>query len=226
MATSFALILYQNMLFGEGLESILVKHDFLVRKYPIPKNDKDQLSVNQNPDILILEFNWPCQNLDQFIVNSKLIQKDRIKTILVTNIVNKYILRLIRNEKIHGIVLKCSDAEELIFALKQVADDRKYYSSLVANLIFSDASDSEEVRISKREKQILTLLAEMKTTAEIADNLSISPSTVKTHRRNLLQKFKVKSLLCLLRLACRQNLLNEDADYCGCCYKRFIGQLN
>ncbi|WP_162304540.1 response regulator transcription factor [Maribellus luteus] len=155
-----------------------------------------------------------------------MIHDSSIKTLLVTNMVNKYILRLIRHEKIQGIVLKCSDAEELIFALKQVADDKKYYSSLVANLIFNDSSDMEEVRISKREKQILTLLAEMKTTSEIADDLSISPSTVKTHRRNLLQKFKAKSLLCLLRLACRQNLLSEETDYCGCCYKKFIGQLN
>ncbi|RIJ47044.1 DNA-binding response regulator [Maribellus luteus] len=226
MATSFALILYQNMLFGEGLESILVRHDFSVRKYPISQSNKDLISTHPNPDILILEFNWPCQNLDQFIRNNEMIHDSSIKTLLVTNMVNKYILRLIRHEKIQGIVLKCSDAEELIFALKQVADDKKYYSSLVANLIFNDSSDMEEVRISKREKQILTLLAEMKTTSEIADDLSISPSTVKTHRRNLLQKFKAKSLLCLLRLACRQNLLSEETDYCGCCYKKFIGQLN
>ena len=102
-------------------------------------------------------------------------------------------------------------------------EGKKYYSSLVANLFFKNDSPSDELTVTKREKQILSLLAEMKSSAEIAARLSISQSTVKTHRRNLLHKFKAKNIFCLLRLACRENLLNIESDYCGCCHKQFAG---
>jgi len=226
METLTAVILYQNMLFGEGLASILNRNDYSVNKFPIPNTGNDLSISIKRPDILLIEFNWPCPNLDKFITNNEIIHQNGTKTILIPNLVNKCMLRLIQNERIQGVVLKCSDADELIFALKQVADGKKYYSSLVANLIFTDKSDTKKIKVSKREKEILSLLAEMKTTAEIADDLSISPSTVKTHRRNLLQKFKTKSLLALLRLACRDNHLSEGTNSCGCCYKQFLGAVN
>lgn len=226
METSTALILYQNMLFGEGLESILVKNNYSVSKFPIPKNNSDSSFLPENPDILLIEFNWPCQSVNNFINSNNTIHRNGTKTILIPNIVNRNILRLIRNEKIFGVVLKCSDVEEFIFAIKQVQDGKSYYSSLVSNLLFNDKTDTKEIKVSKREKEILRLLAEMKTTAEIAESLSISPSTVKTHRRNLLQKFNAKSLLCLLRYACRENLLKDETDLCGCCYKQFLEVVN
>jgi len=226
MGTSVALILYQNLLFGEGVESILVKNNFSVDKLPIPKNAKEFSSFTQHPDVLLIEFNYPYPTFEKFLANNELFHQNSTKTILITNIVNGYILKLIRKEKIRGVVLKCSDAEELLFAIRQVAEGKKYYSSLVANLIFKDKSESEEIKVSMREKQILSLLAQMKTTAEIANELSISASTVKTHRRNLLHKFNAKSLLCLLRFACRENLLKDDINYCSCCYKQFLGELN
>lgn len=226
IATLLALIVYQNMLFGEGLESILVQHNFSVRKFPIPKNGDNISAFFQHPDFILLEFNWPCSNLEQFIDNTQVIHENGTKIVMITNLINRYILRLIRKEKISGVVLKCNTADELIFALKQVADGRKYYSSLIENLIFTDQPEHEKTKVSSREKQILALLAQMKTTAEIAESLSISPTTVKTHRRNLLQKFKAKSLLNLLRLACRENLLNEETGYCSCCYKQFLGSIN
>ena len=57
MGTSTALILYQNLLFGEGVESILVKNNFSVDKLPIPKNAKEFSSFTQHPDVLLIEFN-------------------------------------------------------------------------------------------------------------------------------------------------------------------------
>lgn len=140
---------------------------------------------------------------------------------MISNKVDQYIIRLIHRRRVDGLILKHSDAEELIFAVKQVLEGKKYYSSVVTNLVLKNDVVPEEIVVTKREKQILSLLAEMKTTSEIAEKLSVSPSTIKTHRRNLLQKFQAKNLFCLLRLACRENLLKNDSNYCGCCPKQF-----
>lgn len=221
MEASFALILYQNMLFGEGLESILNKNNVAATKFPFPYGDHSIGIPLNGSKFLLIEFNWPFMALEQFVENNKPIFNNGIRTIIIPNMVDNHVVRLIRKEKIDGVVLKSSDSEELIFAIRHVAEGKKYFSSLVTNLLLKNDNPSDECLVTKREKQILSLLADMKTTAEIAANLSISPSTVKTHRRNLLHKFKVKNIFGLLRLACSENLLSVDSDFCGYCHRQF-----
>lgn len=223
MESLLALILYQNMLFGEGLESILIKNDFSVTKLPFPRENTSIKTPVKKIRVLIIELDWPFPALDYFFDNNEMIQKDDLKIILIPNVFNKTVVQLIHREKIDGVILKSSDSNEFIFAVKQVIEGKKYYSSMFANIFLHKDPTSDELTITKREKQILSLLAELKTTAEIAEQLSISQSTVKTHRRNLLQKFNAKNIFCLLRAACRYNLLNTESEFCGCCHRHMIG---
>lgn len=220
------LILYQNQLFGEGIESILLRNNFSVIKSKISSNRILQTNQFKNTKVILIEFNWPLQSLENFVEFEEKIFDEGIKIILISNIINKFLIKLIHRNKVHGIVLKSSNSEELIFAIKQVLDGKKYYSSMLTNSLFTSDSDPENIKISKREKQILSLLAKMESTSEIAEKLCITNSTVKTHRRNLMYKFKAKNLMNLLRLACRQNLLSEDVDYCRYCYNHFAGAYN
>ena len=146
-----------------------------------------------------------------------------VKRVFIPNLVNRKIFALVLTDKIDGIVLKSSNIDELFFAIKQVMEGRKYYSSMVASIFVNNKSKPHLIRTTKRERQILSLIADMKTTGEIAKKLSITASTVKTHRRNLMQKSKAKNILCLLRFACRENLLNDGDEFCQGCYKQFIG---
>lgn len=62
-------------------------------------------------------------------------------------------------------------------------------------------------KLSKREKEILILIAEEYTTSEIASRLYISEHTVKSHRKNLVEKLKVRGLAGLVRIACKNGLV-------------------
>lgn len=64
-------------------------------------------------------------------------------------------------------------------------------------------------RLTKREKQILQMVAEGKTSMIIADELFLSPLTVDTHRKNLLQKFQAKNSTELIHRAIQQNMIEN-----------------
>lgn len=222
MAVSVISLIYQNLLFAEGLESILLQNNFKVIKkeiFELKGMINNQLS---NADLTIVEVSWPFSHLENTVDQIITLIKVNTKIILVSNIINKNIFHMVNDNKINGIVLKSDGKDEFLFGLKQVLEDKTYYSSLVANLLVRHKNETETFTVSKREKQILNLIAEMNSTEEIANKLFITKSTVKTHRRNLMRKFNSKNTLCLLRSACRENLLNTENNFCGCCFKQYI----
>lgn len=222
MGIYFTSLIYQNLLFAEGLESILQHNNHKVIKNELSDLKESTLNQITNSELTIVEANWPFPQLENIIERIIMLVKDHSRIILISNLINKTIFGLVVNNKINGIVLKCSSKDELLFGIKQVMEGKKYYSSLAAHLFLRTKNETDSFTITKREKQILWLIAEMNTTEEIAKKLFITKSTVKTHRRNLMQKFNSKNTLCLLRSACRQNLLNADNNFCGCCFKQFI----
>jgi len=222
MGIFYTSLIYQNLLFAEGLESILQHNNHKVIKNELSEIKETTLSQLTNSELTIVEANWPFPQLEYIIDKIVMLVKDHSRIILISNLINKTIFGLVVNNKINGIVLKSSSKDELLFGIKQVMEGKKYYSSFAAQLFLRAKNETVSLSITKREKQILCLIAEMNTTEEIARKLFITKSTVKTHRRNLMQKFNSKNTLCLLRTACRQNLLNSDNDFCGCCFKQFI----
>lgn len=222
MGIFYTSLIYQNLLFAEGLESILQHNNHKVIKNELSEIKETTLSQLTNSELTIVEANWPFPQLEYIIDKIVMLVKDHSRIILISNLINKTIFGLVVNNKINGIVLKCSSKDELLFGIKQVMEGKKYYSSFAAQLFLRAKNETVSLTITKREKQILCLIAEMNTTEEIAKKLFITKSTVKTHRRNLMQKFNSKNTLCLLRTACRQNLLNTDNNFCGCCFKQLI----
>lgn len=222
MGIFYTSLIYQNLLFAEGLESILQHNNHKVIKNELSEIKETTLSQLTNSELTIVEANWPFPQLEYIIDKIVMLVKDHSRIILISNLINKTIFGLVVNNKINGIVLKSSSKDELLFGIKQVMEGKKYYSSFAAQLFLRAKNETVSLSITKREKQILCLIAEMNTTEEIARKLFITKSTVKTHRRNLMQKFNSKNTLCLLRTACRQNLLNSDNDFCSCCFKQFI----
>lgn len=117
----------------------------------------------------------------------------------------------------HGYMLKNAGKQELVMAIKKVANGEKYFSSEVSyammmNYIAGDGKKDrgprDNVQLTKREEEIIKLIASEMTNQEIADKLSISLRTVDTHRRNLLQKLGVKNTAGLVRFAIQQRLID------------------
>lgn len=172
-------------------------------------------TLRQNPEIqlILLDINLPNINGLEL---TKLIKKDFPNTkILVLSMYNnaEYIKEVLK-EGASGYILKNTDHEELLAAIKAVYNGQQYYSQSVTQTMMNSfakkknsSNDLINVKISKREKEILGLIIKEYTAQEIAKMLFISLHTVETHKSNLMSKLGVRNSAGLVRVALENNLV-------------------
>lgn len=108
----------------------------------------------------------------------------------------------------NGYILKNADSQEIIEGIEKALNGDLALSKEVQEIMLrTSVTDFELPRLTKREKQILQAIAKGNTSAEIAEQLFISVITVETHRRNLLQKFKAKNMMELVKIATENQLI-------------------
>lgn len=110
----------------------------------------------------------------------------------------------------NGYILKNASFEEFKRCIYKAIDGEIVFSDEVKTIISQPLSDDLEhiPSLSRREKDIVMLLSKGKSTQEIADELFLSFLTVQTHRRNILQKYKMKNVAELMTYLLKNNLLN------------------
>lgn len=116
-----------------------------------------------------------------------------------------------------GYLLKDCAFEQLVLAIRTVAEGRFYLGPRIVDEVLkhyvrqlsSNASAKPET-LTTREREVVQLLAEGKTTLEIADILKVSAKTVETHRRNVMEKLKIFSVAELTKYALREGLTFLD----------------
>jgi len=110
----------------------------------------------------------------------------------------------------HGYVLKASAAKEIIDAVRVVHAGRRYFSQAIAEMMAEVVSRSAAAsplnRLSKRERQVLQLVAEGRSSAQIAAMLSLSPKSVDTYRSRLMQKLHIGDVAGLVKFAIQHGL--------------------
>jgi len=114
-----------------------------------------------------------------------------------------------------GYLLKDSAAAELIEAIAAVSAGKSFFSPAVAQVVFDDYVRSLTDKgitdpydsLSEREREVLQLVAEGRSSKEIAELLSISPATVETHRAHLLQKLQLHNTVEVVRYATRRGII-------------------
>lgn len=117
-----------------------------------------------------------------------------------------------------GYILKRTTLEEVVAAIRIVFDKGKYLGKEVQNILFDGIKVSEDpngemnVQLSKREQEVLTLLARELSNEEIAERLFISERTVESHRRNIFIKTKTKSIVGLIKFAIKNKLIEHEND--------------
>ena len=165
-----------------------------------------------NPDVVLLDINMPKMNgidvlrrLKDLGVKSKIIMltihKDR-----------EYLLEAMKIGA-DGYVLKDSDAEGLMRAIRDVKSGKTYIQPSIASLLVEDVNnidangDSAKIdALTKREYEVLTLIAEGLSNKEIADKLYISEKTVKNHVSNILKKLDVNDRIQAAIFAFKNNI--------------------
>lgn len=116
-----------------------------------------------------------------------------------------------------GYVLKESEPNELLAAIRAVHRGEAFLSPYVTKVVLEDylAQRTDQVQscydsLTLREKQVLRLAAEGKTTQDMADMLHLSPKTVEKHRSSMMRKLELHSLSELIKYAIRKGLIEVD----------------
>ena len=111
-------------------------------------------------------------------------------------------------------MVKRSAAKEVVEAIRAVHAGQRYLSPRVADVVLEDYTDDKQddplARLSAREREVLQLLAEGRTGAEIAQRLSLSQKTVETYRARLVEKLGIRDLAGLVRFAIQRGLVSLD----------------
>lgn len=157
------------------------------------------------PDIILMDINLP----DKSGIDLCKEVKEHYPSVFVIGLSTfnqqSFIQKMMENGA-SGYVLKNATREELLEAIETVMKGKTYLSDEVSVTLRKSAEQQLPV-ISRREKEVLQLIAEGLTNAEIAGKLFISTTTVDTHRKNLLAKFDARNTAALVRFAMLHNLI-------------------
>lgn len=108
----------------------------------------------------------------------------------------------------NGYILKNANSQEIIKCIEKALNGDLALSQEVQEIMLRASTTNFELpRLTKREKQVLQAIANGNTSVEIAEQLFISVITVETHRRNLLQKFRAKNMIELVKIATENQLI-------------------
>ncbi|MDV7139735.1 response regulator transcription factor [Maribacter sp. TH_r10] len=181
---------------------VLIKNQFM--------NGTDTLTYleKNSADIVLLDVNLPDINGVEMVPKILNI-KSNIGIIGLSTYSEPSIINQMIKKGVKGYLLKNVTGEELVDAITQVHQGDFYFSSeiqkILADSVTQDSGDLP--KLTRREKHILTLIAEGKTTNRIAEELFISPLTVETHRRNLMQKLEVSNAASLIKVAIEKHMI-------------------
>jgi two-component system response regulator NreC len=198
-----------HLLVRQGVRAILERNGFEVVGEASDGHQAIELARDLRPDVAILDYAMPLLN---GIDAAREILKDcrTTRVILLTmHTEDQYILGAIKNG-IRGFVVKSQVAEDLVRAIKEVHGGAFYLCPGVSQTVvqaYLGKTDLPSDPLSPRERQVLQLVAEGKSTKEIASLLGISVKTAESHRTRIMEKLDLHETASLVRYAIRQGLI-------------------
>jgi RNA polymerase sigma factor (sigma-70 family) len=199
----------------DGLHLLLEsKQDIKVVGKAVNGREAVQKAKNLKPDIVVMDISMPelngieaARQIREFLSSIRII-------ILSIHSTSEHITRALRVGA-SGYLLKESTSQELIEAIRIVHAGRRYLSPKISGTLidkYLDDLDSGSLedpleRLSPREREIIQLVVEGKSSAEIADLIYLSPKTIETYRSRLMQKLGVKNVVDLIKFAIGAGLI-------------------
>lgn len=200
-------IIDDHQLIIEGIRSLLETEKDIewTGSVKLPEELMHSLKKEQ-PDVLLMDINLPQKSgLD---LCKEVRQKyPAIHVIGISTSEQPSIIRKMIENGASGYLLKDASKKEIIEALHTVVSGKTYVNFSVAQALKSKTPDESLPVLTRREKEVLDLIAEGFTNQEIADKLFLDVTTINSHRKNMLTKYHVKNTAALVKLALSHNLI-------------------
>jgi DNA-binding NarL/FixJ family response regulator len=166
-------------------------------------------------DVVLLDANMPV--LDGLATTLRLrAEYPQVRVLILSMLAHERYIGQLFDAGASGYVLKSAEKDEILVAIQMVISGRQFLCSdlglsMLRKVLAKDDEPDESTkanRLSRRESEVLQLLAEGLTTNEIAEKLFTSKRTIETHRQNILEKTQTKNTAALIRMAVTQGLLD------------------
>ena len=197
----------------DGLKTLLTSFED-IEVVGVGHNGKEAIEFLQDNqvNVMLLDINMPEMNgIDACKIISKEYPEVRIIALSMYNKAS-FIQQMLKSGAL-GYILKNTGQEELVEAIRTVHQGEQYLGPTVSKTLMSSMlgrmkkNQSYIPELTRREKEILALIAKEYTTQEISDELHISLNTVETHRKNLLSKCGARNSVGLIKVAYERGLL-------------------
>ena len=199
---------------ADGLEIIDEAND---GEETLDKLKVSHATASTQPDVVLMDISLPgMSGIQTAQIISRLYKNVRVLMLSMHNN-EDYILRSVEAGA-QGYILKDSSSDEMVKAIRTVANGEKYYSSPVASIILSgymqqlkkaakNGRTERQQKLSAKEKEILKFLVDGMSSREIAERLELSVRTVDNHRANMMRRLQVRNAAELVRMAVENKLI-------------------
>ena len=210
-----------HVLVRNGIKAML-ESDNQIEVIGEASNGAEALATSKElkPDILVLDIRMPEMNGLEAAARLKEFSPATKAVILSMHDSEEYVLQAL-DAGAFGYLLKDTDRNEFLKALKQVYSGNKYFSGAVSNVLAnrllntkpaatirtSEPAGHDPYHLTKREKEILRMIIDGKSNKDIADSLDKSVRTIETHRFNIMKKMEVSNAIDMVNKAVKENIV-------------------
>jgi len=203
------LLVDDHALVRQGLRSLLAQEGFSVVGEAADGLEAMEKIRSLSPDIVVMDISMPAQN---GLNVAREVHKffPQVKVILLSQHTEDMYIADALEACVAAYVLKSQASSDLVHAIHQVSSGKVYYSPDISASVlaaYKAKTDDKPDSLTLRERQVLQLIAEGKTTRDVASLLFISVKTAETHRTRLMQKLDIHETATLVRYAIRRGLV-------------------
>lgn len=212
------LIAEDHLMVRAGIRALLERaKDIKVIGEASTGHEAVEMASDLSPNVLLMDIMMPRMNgihAAERVRSYKL----PVNILLLSMYADAGLVRQALQSGALGYVLKTSVSEELLEAIRVVSRGQMYLSEPISSIVSESSSyvqfggaDQPLDTLSPREKEVLQLIAEEHTSADIAALLFISEKTVEKHRSSLMEKLNIHNLAGLVRFAIKEGLVDKNA---------------
>jgi len=173
------------------------------------------------PDVVILDIGMP--NLNGLAATRQLVQQDpTCKVIVLTITDSDQVIREALDAGARGFVLKSDAARDLVTAVEALQQNRMFFTPRVNDMVLngflggrrggSNSATPQLPQLTPREREVIQLLAEGKSSKEVASLLNLSTKTAETHRSNIMRKLGFHSIRDVVVYAVKNNIIQVQVQ--------------